>query len=160
MHPSPAALAAYDRIMLIASPTSDSIRIAAALLCDARGRTLLVRKRGTTAFMQPGGKIEPREEPVEALVRELREELGLTVEPSEPVHLGHFTAPAANEPGRSVECDLFRVDVSGEVAPAAEIEEIAWVGTSVAGLELAPLTELHVLPLHAARQGTRLGNAG
>ncbi|EPM86442.1 NUDIX hydrolase, partial [Pseudomonas syringae pv. actinidiae ICMP 18804] len=35
------------------------INIAAALLIGADGRTLLVRKRGTQAFMQPGGKIEP-----------------------------------------------------------------------------------------------------
>jgi 8-oxo-dGTP diphosphatase len=144
--------------MPAAQPTSDPIRIAAALLCDARGRTLLVRKRGTSAFMQPGGKIEPHEEPLSALLRELREELGLVVPSSEPVHLGRFTAPAANEPGRSVDCELYRVDLPGEVAPAAEIEEIAWVGTSPAGLELAPLTEFHVLPLHAAQQGARSGN--
>lgn len=34
------------------------IRIAAALLIGTDGRTLLVRKRGTQAFMQPGGKID------------------------------------------------------------------------------------------------------
>jgi len=35
--------------------------------------------------------------------------------------------------------------------PAAEIEEIAWIDTgSEAGLELAPLTRDHVLPLWAA----------
>jgi len=43
------------------------IRIAAALLTDARGRLLLVRKRGTAWFMQPGGKIEPGEQPFDAL---------------------------------------------------------------------------------------------
>jgi 8-oxo-dGTP diphosphatase len=31
------------------------IQIAAALLIGPDGRTLLVRKRGTEAFMQPGG---------------------------------------------------------------------------------------------------------
>lgn len=34
-------------------------RIAAACLLDAQGRLLLVRKRGTRAFMLPGGKHEP-----------------------------------------------------------------------------------------------------
>ena len=47
------------------------IRIAAALLIGADGQTLLVRKRGTQAFMQPGGKIEAGEQPVHALAREL-----------------------------------------------------------------------------------------
>ena len=46
------------------------IRVAAAVVTDDAGRFLLVRKRGTTAFMQPGGKIEPGEDPRAALVRE------------------------------------------------------------------------------------------
>ena len=33
------------------------IRIVAAVVLDDRHRVLVVRKRGTTAFMQPGGKI-------------------------------------------------------------------------------------------------------
>ena len=49
-----------------------TIRIAAALLIGSDGQTLLVRKRGTQAFMQPGGKIDAGEQPVEALARELR----------------------------------------------------------------------------------------
>ena len=75
------------------------IRIAAALLIDPQGRTLLVRKRGTQAFMQPGGKIDEGETPVAALVRELHEELGLHIDPAQAIPLGQFSAPAANEPG-------------------------------------------------------------
>ncbi|MET2827115.1 NUDIX hydrolase [Mesorhizobium shangrilense] len=66
------------------------IRIAAAVIIDADGRLLLVRKRGTSAFMQPGGKIEPDELPINALVRELREELGLVIDPGAPSWLGSF----------------------------------------------------------------------
>ena len=40
------------------------MRIAVALARDRHGRVLLVRKHGTAAFMQPGGKIEPGE-PIE-----------------------------------------------------------------------------------------------
>jgi 8-oxo-dGTP diphosphatase len=35
---------------------TDTIEIVAALIRDGAGRVLLVRKRGTMAFMQPGGK--------------------------------------------------------------------------------------------------------
>ncbi len=55
--------------------TSKAIRIAAAIVLNDRGHMLVVRKRGTTAFIQPGGKIEPGETPEEALAREIREEL-------------------------------------------------------------------------------------
>jgi 8-oxo-dGTP diphosphatase len=124
-----------------------TIRIATALLTRDDGRTLLVRKRGTLAFMQPGGKIEPGEAPVAALVRELYEELGLVITPSRPVYLGCFAAPAAHEPGWTVEAEMFRLHLTNT---AAEIEEIAWVDPlSPIALLLAPLTWEQVLPLCA-----------
>ncbi len=121
--------------------------IAAALILDDEGRTLVVRKRGTIAFMQAGGKIEPGEEPIEALRRELMEELNIawTVE---PVFLGHFTAPAAHVENRLVEADLFHLPWSGDVSPAAELEEIRWIDPAAPGdLPLAQLTRDHVLPI-------------
>ncbi len=124
------------------------IRIAAALLTDPRQRLLLVRKRGTAWFMQPGGKIEPGEQPFDALAREIREELGLVASPEAARHCGRFEAPAANEPGFIVEAELFTLPLQGEPRPAAEIAEIAWLdpGTTSA-LPLAPLTRDHALPL-------------
>ena len=127
------------------------IHIAAALLIGPDGKTLLVRKRNTQAFMQPGGKIEPGEQPVHALARELHEELGVRIDTAAAVYLGAFSAPAANEPGFEVRCELFRVQVEGAVEAAAEIEEAVWVDRhSHAYLELAPLTRDHILPLYIA----------
>lgn len=128
---------------------SKTIRIAAALLIDPHGQTLLVRKRGTRAFMQPGGKIEAGELPVKALARELFEELGLRIDEAEARYLGNFSAPAANEPGFEVVCELFRVDTAEVVVPAAEIEEAVWVdGEAALHLELAPLTRDSILPIY------------
>lgn len=128
---------------------SQIIRIAAALLIDPQGRTLLVRKRGTQAFMQPGGKIDAGESPQAALVRELHEELGLRLDPAQAVYLGQFSAPAANEPGFEVLAELFRVDSAEDVAPAAEIEEVVWLAADqITDLELAPLTRDLILPLY------------
>lgn len=127
----------------------NTLRIAAALLIDPQGRTLLVRKRGTVAFMQPGGKIDAGESPIEALVRELHEELGLRIDPAQAVHVGQFSAPAANEPGYLVQAELFRVDSAEAVTPAAEIEEVVWLAADQApALELAPLTRDLILPLY------------
>ncbi|NWC81600.1 NUDIX domain-containing protein [Pseudomonas putida] len=125
------------------------IRIAAALLIDPLGRTLLVRKRGTQAFMQPGGKIDAGETPLDALVRELHEELGLRIDPARAIPLGRFSAPAANEPGFEVQAELFRVDSAEAVVPAAEIEEVIWLTADQAPMpELAPLTRDLILPLY------------
>ncbi|WNW13710.1 NUDIX domain-containing protein [Pseudomonas sp. DTU_2021_1001937_2_SI_NGA_ILE_001] len=125
------------------------IDIAAALLVGEDGKTLLVRKRGTRAFMQPGGKIEPGEPAVQALVRELEEELALRVDPAQAAFIGEFSAPAANEPGFSVRCQLFRVECRAPVTPAAEIEEALWVDAQAcAALDLAPLTRDLILPAY------------
>ncbi|MGZ7455382.1 NUDIX hydrolase [Pseudomonas sp. Ma2-10] len=127
------------------------IRIAAALLLGPDGRTLLVRKRGTEAFMQPGGKIEAHEQPVHALARELEEELGLVIDPAHAIYLGQFSAPAANEPGFTVQAELFQLTIESDVSPAAEIEEVCWIDPATDGnVTLAPLTRDLILPFYRA----------
>lgn len=128
------------------------IRIAAAVILRNDGRMLLVRKRGTDAFMQPGGKYEPGEDALTALRRELEEELGTGIAAdfdAEKAHsLGRFSAPAANEPGHIVEADLYLMAAAAEVSIAAEIAEARWVSQDEAlALPLAPLTRERILPL-------------
>jgi 8-oxo-dGTP diphosphatase len=123
------------------------IRIVAGIVLDPQGRTLLVRKRNTDAFMQPGGKYGDDEPLLDALCREVLEELGCRVERSSAVHIGCFEAEAANEPQAVVRADLFACRLSGTPAPMAEIAEILWVEPDDPGsIVLAPLTKLHVLP--------------
>lgn len=127
-----------------------TIKIAAAVIRDGNGNLLLVRKRGTQAFMQAGGKIEPDEQPVNALARELREELGIVM--AQSTYLGSFSAPAANEPGAEVLAELFEVATDQEPVPAAEIDEIIWLRPDRSeGIELAPLTRDIVLQNFAAK---------
>ncbi|HEX3945393.1 MAG TPA: (deoxy)nucleoside triphosphate pyrophosphohydrolase [Rhizomicrobium sp.] len=60
------------------------VLIVACGLIDADGRVLIAQRPPTKAMAGlwefPGGKIEPRERPEEALIRELREELGIAVQ--------------------------------------------------------------------------------
>ncbi|HTQ96691.1 MAG TPA: NUDIX domain-containing protein [Candidatus Acidoferrum sp.] len=132
------------------STPASPIRIAAAVIFDAEGRLLLVKKRGTIFFMQPGSKLEPAETPAQTLARELREELGCTLRHAE--FLGNFSAPAANEPSHIVEAQLFRAEIEGSLAIGSEIEEMLWVDPSQTGdLSLAPLTKDHILPFICGR---------
>lgn len=118
---------------------SGRIRIVAAVITDNAGRVLVVRKRGTKFFMQPGGKSEKDELPENTLARELREELGCELVGSE--FLGVYSAPAANEPQHLVEAALFRAAIAGDVAAHNEIEEIAWIDPAQpCSMPLAPLT--------------------
>ena len=90
------------------------------------GRLLGVRSRGRNRFYLPGGKPEPGETDEEALVREVREELGVELRELRPAFT--VTAPAH---GLGVDTRLtmhcFHADASGEPRAAQEIEETAWL---------------------------------
>src|SRR5687768_6215250 len=94
------------------------IRIVAAIALDAQGQTLLVRKRGTLAFMLPGGKLTAEESAFEALERAVREELACGLDRAAGRSLGIFRAPAAHEPGFMVEAELFAVSLEGDPRPS------------------------------------------
>ena len=101
------------------------VEVAAAVLQKPDGSFLLAQRppdkiwAGYWEF--PGGKIEPGETPYHALVRELREELGITVETAYPWVTRVFTYPHA-----TVRLNFFRVTQwSGELHPH-EGQEFAW----------------------------------
>ena len=133
--------------------------IAAVAIVDDQDRMLAVRKRGTSRFMNPGGKLEPGESGLDAAIREVREELGLSLDPTSVHTLGLWTAPAANEPGWAVEADAFwtRLPAGARPRPQAEIEELRWVGlaeieelitaaTDGVPEQFAPLLVTHFVP--------------
>ncbi|HEY5081187.1 MAG TPA: NUDIX domain-containing protein [Bauldia sp.] len=125
-----------------------SVAIVAALIRDAEGRVLLVRKAGTRAFMQPGGKREVGEDDLAALDRELAEEIGCNMIAGSAVAMGDFVASAANEADRDVAAAVYAVAIAGTAQPYAEIEEILWVDPRhLPDIDLAPLSRDHVLPL-------------
>lgn len=118
---------------------SRPIVVSAVSLVDDAGRIILVRKRGTSRFMHPGGKPEVGETPVETAIREVEEELGLVLAPADLVHLGVFHTETANEPGCVLRSDLFVGRCPGVPEPRAEIEEIRWSDPAdVAGLRVCP----------------------
>lgn len=125
------------------------IRVSAVVLTDTTGRVLMVRKRGTDAFLNPGGKPEPGETPEQCAVRELREELGLELDPEGLLPLGRHRAAAANETGTVVLADVFRAPESLDrlPAPRSEIEEARFVDPASPEPGWAPLFTERILPL-------------
>lgn len=137
-----------------------TIVVAAVLIAHPRRReVLMVRKRGTSAFMLPGGKPAAGESMLDAIRREAAEELGVELEPGRLAELGTWTAAAANEAGFTVTGTVFayRGTPAGlDVAAPAVHQEIAAAGWFPAELpadddrrQFAPLTRdfaLHHLP--------------
>lgn len=129
-------------------PDNDAIiRIVAAIAVNGRGELLLVRKRGTAAFMLPGGKPGTEESPLDALVREVGEELGCGFDSGSCRPLGRFSAPAANEPGFTVEAELFAVSLDSDPRPCGEIDALRWIDPDgEPHFPMAQLARNHALP--------------
>lgn len=109
------------------------------------GKLLVVRKRGGASFILPGGKPECGEGDIDALRREVDEELGCAI--AEPSFLGSFSDEAADLARARVTVKLYSADLCGQPDPAAEIEELAWidVGQPIE-LRLAPSISNYILP--------------
>ena len=131
------------------------LTLSAVLVRDDRGRVLLVRKRGTSKFMQPGGKLEPGESFAGAAVREVAEELGLQLAESDLEELGRWYGPAANEADTFIDAGLFAYTLpaaggvhADQLVAAAEIEELLWINPAqaLARDDLAPLLRDRILP--------------
>ena len=124
------------------------ITVSAACMFNERGQILLVRKRGTSKFMQPGGKPEPGETPLDTVLREIKEELGLELAPGQLEYHGQWSGDAANEAQTALLAHLFSLRHSGALEPRAELEEILWIDPAEAlqRKDLAPLLREKVLP--------------
>lgn len=114
------------------------------------GALLVARSRGSDAFYVPGGKVEPGETQVAALVREMQEELGVELDPLTVAPLTVVTAPAhGSYRGRTVRLACFSAsttDDSPAVAASGEVEELRWVhvgdGTPLAPANVALVEQL------------------
>ncbi|MFL5236872.1 MAG: (deoxy)nucleoside triphosphate pyrophosphohydrolase [Rhizomicrobium sp.] len=84
------------------------VLIVACGLIDPDGRVLIAqrppKKEMAGLWEFPGGKVEPQERPEEALIRELKEELGIAVQ--EPC-LAPFTFASHSYPGFHLLMPLF-----------------------------------------------------
>lgn len=93
------------------------------------GKVLCVRTKGKDKFYIPGGKIDQGEYPEDALIREIREELNITLSKKTLRPAIKITAEAHGFNGVQVEMQCFFATHTGSISINAEIEEIRWVGS-------------------------------
>jgi 8-oxo-dGTP diphosphatase len=110
------------------------LRVVAAALFDAEGRVLIAERpagkhmAGWWEF--PGGKVASDESDVQALVRELREELGVDARPDvEIMTLTH------DYPDRVVDLVLWRATVQNGVPRGLDGQQLKWVDCESLGAE-------------------------
>lgn len=127
----------------------NQIYFAGAMLTNVEGHLLVVRKKGSLYYMMPGGKIEETETPLQALIRELQEEIGLTVKQDDLHFIGTHQTEAVNEQKTQIKGYVYALAITEqEIAKAqAEIEEILWLTPeSYQQYKMAHLLEEFVLP--------------
>lgn len=156
----------------MAQSTNDNVIVVSAVaIRNEQGHLLTVRKRGTEKYIQPGGKPEPGETDHQTALREVKEEIGVDLDPAKLELVGIYMQEAANEADHSIEGHLFEYmePLTVEPSPAAEIEELRWLDFSEGNKlpdNLAPLIRNVVLPMYGRRDvkaiavytGARSGN--
>ena len=108
------------------------IYIASAVILNTNNELLLVRKKGSNYFQLTGGKIDPNENEIQTVIREIKEEIGLSISMSELTYLGEHETHAVNEAETIVNGSIFIVKVENDFIPiiANEIEEYIWLNNN------------------------------
>ena len=121
-------------------------KAAAVIIVD---RKLLVEKSvGKDFFVAPGGKLEQNESSLQALVRELKEELTITVIEENCNFVESYYAAAANTPEKNLRMDVYLVSSWGGEIKANEGQEIAWIDSSnQLNLPIGSIFKNDVIPL-------------
>ncbi|WP_424464490.1 NUDIX hydrolase [Pseudoclavibacter helvolus] len=135
------------------------LTVAAICFENSEGQVLTVRKRGTTKFMLPGGKLEPGESPKAAAIREIEEEVGISLADADVTFLGEWRTAAANEAATDLLGTVYLAALAGVPRARAEIDELRWVdaypGPDADLADLAPLLSECVMPELRRRREAR-----
>lgn len=113
-----------------------------AWLTFKEGQLLCARSHGKDIYYIPGGKREPGESDEAALVREIEEELAVTLKPDTLAFACEFSAQADGKPqGVNVNLRCYTGDADGTPVASAEIAELRWLDSRHLA-EVSPVSRL------------------
>ena len=99
-----------------------------ALIFIQDKKVLFTLTKGKNLFYSPGGKREPGESDEQTLIREIREELSVDIEPKTIRYYGTFRTKAHERPeGTDAKITCFTAKFHGKLKPSSEVEKIAWL---------------------------------
>lgn len=94
----------------------------AGLIVVENNKLLLTFSKNKKAWYLPGGKIDEGETSKEALIREIKEELNIVLDPNNINYCFHITAMAYGENNLLMEQDCFCTILNQKITPSSEIE--------------------------------------
>jgi len=103
------------------------VRVGAAAVIGQDGRILLAKRNifPKGIWTLPGGGVDYGETSERAVVREIKEETGLTIEPIQLINVHEMIVPE-NKVHRVIFFYMARV-VSGDARPSSDVEELRWL---------------------------------
>ncbi len=115
-----------------------SVSVAGAVV-DDEGRVLAIRRRDNGHWEPPGGVLELDETIEDGLVREMKEETGLTVEPE-------LLTGVYKNMERGIVALVFRcARIAGMPGPTVEANEIAWLSADEIRERMEPAYAIRLL---------------
>jgi len=91
-------------------------------------KILCVKSKGKDKFFIPGGKLEDLESNERALIREIKEELSVTLDVNSISHLFTIEDIAYGLEDTNLSMHCYNANYSGKFTPNAEIEIAKWIG--------------------------------
>lgn len=152
------------RLVAVVDPAArPKIRVVAGLVSDG-GRICITRRRNDVhqagKWEFPGGKLEPTEDPLTGLKRELHEELGIVIAGAEPFTQVHHVYPEVE-----VLLDVWRVVAYHGIPHGREAQELRWAEVAALDPSEFPAADRPVLrrlqlpPLYLLSDVQRIGRA-
>jgi 8-oxo-dGTP pyrophosphatase MutT (NUDIX family) len=93
-------------------------------------KMLFARTRGKDLFYTVGGKREQGESDIDTLLREAKEEAGVSLDRKSIKHVHTFIGPAHGKmEGMQVSIACYEAQADTLPAPSQEIEELAWLSS-------------------------------
>ncbi|MFF0489536.1 NUDIX hydrolase [Nocardia sp. NPDC004068] len=143
------------------APQANSLKVAvSAIVRDEQGRILMIHRTDNDRYSIPGGGMEVGETVADAVVREVEEETGIVVRPTDLV--GIFSDPRhviAYEDGevRQEFSICFTADpIGGRLRTSSESKAVRWIESrELSSLDIHPSIRLRIEQAqHENRSGT------
>ena len=121
------------------------IRVSAILIKDGKILLIAHKKNNDVYWLLPGGGVNFGESLKHALKREIKEELGVSI--NNIVFFGNFSGKSIFD-DRIIDLHAYVVDLSGELKPQSEIEELKWINKDYnkQGIKVGSLLEDFIIP--------------
>jgi 8-oxo-dGTP diphosphatase len=119
-----------------------TVAIAAKAVLEREAKVLVLRPTGGGAYELPGGRLQPGEDLREALVREVREETGLTVVPGEVCAVREWRREQADGTSQQVIGVFYRcTSDAASVALSVDHDDAQWIDPRTTSLTFQPTVQ-------------------